>query len=169
MTDTSNWKRSTPRKPIYSIITIHVGNIIQRETHKNWSVTTVVLAWISWYRIYVQNACFIPGPEHPKKTTCRVIRENSGRAQITLHIPRANTLTFQNSFYCRSSRTFNCLPSVLRQSNLSINQFKCNLFNHYQKMSEDIYDIGVPQTFRTICVKCHSCRPLSSLSVKSCC
>jgi hypothetical protein len=67
------------------------------------------------------------------KTTCRVTRENSGTAQITLHIPRANTLTFQNSFYCRSSRTFNCLPSVLRQSNLSINQFKCNLFNHIRK------------------------------------
>ena len=30
---------------------------------------------------------------------------------------------------------YNCLPySVLRQSNLSINQFKCNLFKHYQKM-----------------------------------
>ena len=56
------------------------------------------------------------------KTTCRVTRENSGTAQITLHIPPANTLTFQNSFYCRCSRTFNCLPSVLRQSNLSINQ-----------------------------------------------
>ena len=94
------------------------------------------------------------------KTTCRVTRENSGTAQITLHIPPANTLTFQNSFYCRSSGTFNCLPSVLRQSNLSINQFKCNLFNHYQKMSEEIYDIAVPQTFKTICVKCHSCRPL---------
>ena len=103
------------------------------------------------------------------KTTCRVTRENSGTAQITLHIPRANTLTFQNSFYCRSSRTFNGLPSVLRQSNLSIDQFKCNLFNHYQKMTEEIYDIGVPQTFKTICVKCHSCRPLFSLSVKSCC
>jgi hypothetical protein len=65
--DTSNWKRSTPRNQIYSIITIHVGNIIQRETHKNWSVTTVVLARISWYRISVQNACFIPGSEHPNK------------------------------------------------------------------------------------------------------
>jgi hypothetical protein len=60
------------------------------------------------------------------KTTCRLTRENSGTAQITFYIPSANTLTFQNSFYCRSSRTFNCLPSVLRQSNLSINQFKCN-------------------------------------------
>jgi hypothetical protein len=90
--------------------------------------------------------------------------ENSGTAQITSHIPCANTLTFQNSFYCRSSRTFNCLPSVLHQSNLPINQF-----NHYQKMSEEIYDIGVPQTFKTICVKCHSCRPLSSPPVKLCC
>ena len=102
------------------------------------------------------------------KTTCRVTRENSGTAQIALHIPRANTLTFQNSFYCRPSRTFNCLPSVIRQSKLSIHQFKCNLFNHYQKMSEEIYDLDVRQTFKTICVKCHSCRPLSSLSVKSC-
>jgi hypothetical protein len=74
-------------------------------------------------------------------------------------------VTFQNSFYCRPSRTFNCLPSDLRQSNLSINQFKCNLFKHYQKMSEEIYDIGVPQYFKTICIKCHSCRPLSIVSL----
>jgi hypothetical protein len=52
---------------ILHVITIHVGNIIQRETHKNWSVTTVVLAWIYWYRLSVQNACFTPGPEHPNK------------------------------------------------------------------------------------------------------
>jgi hypothetical protein len=26
--------------------------------------------------------------------------------------------------------------------------FECNLFKHYQNISEEIYDIGVPQTFK---------------------
>ena len=103
------------------------------------------------------------------KTTDRLTRENDGTAKIILQVPRVNTLTFQNSYYCRSPTTFNCLPSHLRQSNLSISQFKCGLFKYYQKLVEEVYDIDVPQTFKTVCVKCNLCRPLSSLSVKLCC
>ena len=103
------------------------------------------------------------------KTTDRLTREYDGTAKIILQVPRVNTLTFQNSYYCRSPTTFNCLPSHLRQSNLSISQFKCGLFKYYQKLVEEVYDIDVPQTFKTVCAKCNLCRPLSSLSVKLCC
>ena len=37
------------------------------------------------------------------------------------------------------------------------------------KMTELVCDFEVPQTFKTVCVKCHSCRPLSSLLDKMCC
>ena len=63
------------------------------------------------------------------KTTDRLTRENDGTVKIILQVPRVNILTFQNSYYCRSPRTFNCLPSHLRQSNLSISQFKCAHLN----------------------------------------
>jgi hypothetical protein len=69
----------------------------------------------------------------------------------------------------KGTGTFNCLPSHLRQSNLSISQFKCGLFKYYQKLVQEVYANDVPQTFKTVCVKCHLCRPLSSLSVKLCC
>ena len=89
--------------------------------------------------------------------------------QIILNIPRANTLTFQNSFYCGVPRIFNCLPPHLRKVNMSISQFKSNLLSHYRSLTELVYDVDVPQTFKTVCVKCHSCRTLSSLLVKMCC
>ena len=56
----------------------------------------------------------------------------------------------------------------LSQHTISIGEFKNNLFKYYSQMTQEIYNIDVPQTFKTICVKCHSCRPLSSLSVKMC-
>ena len=103
------------------------------------------------------------------KPASRVTRRNEFPDQIILNIPRANTLTFQNSFYCRVPRIFNCLPPHLRKVNMSISQFKSNLLSHYRSLTELVYDVDVPQTFKTVCVKCHSCRTLSSLLVKMCC
>ncbi len=99
------------------------------------------------------------------KTILRVTRHNSQVGEITI---RFNSLTFQ-SFYCRTPRVFNCLPSNLRQHTISIGEFKNNLFKYYCQMTQKIYSIDVPQTFKTICVKCHSSRLLSSLPVKMCC
>ena len=102
------------------------------------------------------------------KAIRRVTRHNSQVGEITIRIPRFNSLTFQSSFYCRTPRVFNRLPSNLRQHTISIGEFKNNLFKYYSQMTQEIYNIDVPQTFKTICVKCHSCRLLSSLSVKMC-
>ena len=114
----------------------------------------------------------IVSADHPNiqiKAIRRVTRHNSQVGEITISIPRFNSLTFQNSFYCRTPRVFNRLPSNLRQHTISIGEFKNNLFKYYSQMTQEIYNIDVPQTFKTICVKCHSCRLLSSLSVKMCC
>ena len=88
---------------------------------------------------------------------------------LVLSIPKVNTLTFQNSFYNRTPRIFNSLPSYLRDTNISISQFKTKLLEQYRYVTEHVYDVDIPQTFKTICVKCHLCRPLSSLIVKLYC
>ena len=49
---------------------------------------------------------------------------------------------------------------------MSISQFKSYLLNHYRSVTELVYDVEIPQTFKTICVKCHACRTMSSLLVK---
>ena len=88
---------------------------------------------------------------------------------ISIKILRVNTLTCQNSYYNRTPRIFNSLPPNIRGSDVTIGQFKSYLLKYYHKMTELVYDFEVPQTFTTVCVKCHSCRPLSSLLDKMCC
>lgn len=58
-----------------------------------------------------------------------------------LKVPQLNTLTFQKS----------------QQLLLQIYQ------------DGHVCDIDTPQTFETVRVECHSCHPLSMLSVKFCC
>ena len=70
------------------------------------------------------------------KPASRVNRSNESPEQITLNIPRANNLTFQNSFYCGAPRTFNCLPLDLRKVNLSTSQFKSYLLSHNRSLTE---------------------------------
>jgi hypothetical protein len=102
------------------------------------------------------------------KSSGRVTRHNSAKNILT-NVPRVNNLTFQNSYVNRAPRTYNCLPSYMRDADVTIGQFKSYLLKYYHEMTELIYDINVPQSFKTVCVKCHSCRPLSSLVDKMCC
>ena len=60
----------------------------------------------------------------------------------------------------------NRAPSYIRDADVTIGQFKSYLLKYYHEMTELIYDINVPQSFKTVCVKCHSCRHLSSLVIK---
>ena len=90
---------------------------------------------------------------------------------VTLKISRVNNLTFQNSFYnsYRAPRIYNSLPPHIREASVTVGQFKSYLLSYYEAMTKQIYNINAPQTFKSICVKCHSCRPLSSLVDKMCC
>ena len=61
----------------------------------------------------------------------------------------------------------NQLPPNLGQLSLSISLFKCGILKYYENLVEEVEDdIDILQTFKTVCVKCLSCPPLSSLSVK---
>jgi hypothetical protein len=101
------------------------------------------------------------------KPSGRVTRHNSTKSILT-NVSRVNTLTFQNSYFNRVPRTYNCLPSYICDADVTIGQFKSYLLKYYHEMTELIYDMNVPQSFKTN-VKCHSCRPLSSLVDKMCC
>ena len=99
----------------------------------------------------------------------RVTRRTASSKSVLLDIPKAKTVTFQNSFYSRASRTFNTLPEYLRDNTQSINLFKTKLRKHYVDLTLTVYDPAVPQTFKSVCIKCHMTRPLTALLVKLCC
>ena len=99
----------------------------------------------------------------------RVTRRTASSKSVLLDIPKAKTVTFQNSFYSRASRTFNTLPEYLRDNTQSINVFKTKLRKHYVDLTLTVYDPAVPQTFKSVCIKCHMTRPLTALLVKLCC
>lgn len=99
----------------------------------------------------------------------RVTRHTASSKSILLDIPKAKTVKFHNSFYSRASRTFNTLPEHLRVSTQSINVFKTNLKKYYLDLTLTLYDPAVPQTFKSVCIKCHMSRPLTALLAKLCC
>ena len=99
----------------------------------------------------------------------RVTRRSAPTKSILLDIPKAKTVTFQNSFYSRASRAFNTLPDFLRDNTKSIDVFKTNLRAYYLDLTLNVYDPAVPQTFKSVCIKCHQSRSLPVLLVKMCC
>ena len=80
----------------------------------------------------------------------RVTRRTALSKSVLLDIPKAKTVTFQNSFYSRASRAFNTLPEYLRNNTQSINVFKTKLRKHYADITLTAYDPAVPQTFESV-------------------
>ena len=82
-----------------------------------------------------------------------------------LNTMRANTVTFENSFYCRAPRIWNTLPAHLQNTGCSVAHFKKDLFNYYLHLTiaKSVYDIDTPQTLKSVCIKCHTSPPLNSL------
>ena len=83
----------------------------------------------------------------------------------------ANTVTLENSFYCRAPRIWNTLPAHLRNTNTycSVAHFKKDLFHYYLYLTKSVYDVSIPQTFKGVCIKCHTSWPLNSLLDHMCC
>ena len=82
----------------------------------------------------------------------RVTRRAVSTKSVLLDIPKAKTVTFQNSFYSRASSTFNELSEYLRDNTQSINVLKTNLRKHYLDLNLIVYDPAVPQTFKSVCI-----------------
>ena len=88
-----------------------------------------------------------------------------------LNTMRANTVTFENSFYRRAPRIWNTLPAYLQNTGCSVAHFKKDLFNYYLHLTiaKSVYDIDTPQTLKSVCIKCHTSPPLNSLLDRMCC
>ena len=97
--------------------------------------------------VYFFKALKSNDPNIVVKSSGRVTRHNSTKSILT-NVPRVNTLTFQNSYYNRAPRTYNCLPSYIRDADVTIGQFKSYLLKYYHEMTELIYDINVPQSLK---------------------
>ena len=99
----------------------------------------------------------------------RTTRRTDPSKGLILNIPRSKTVTFQKSYYCRAPRVWNILPSHLRNCSIPISHFKKELYSYYMNLTSLYFDIDRPQTFKSVCVKCHACRPIPSLAVSTCC
>ena len=88
-----------------------------------------------------------------------------------LNTIRTNIVTFANSFYCRAPRIWNTLPAHLLNTGCSVAHFKKDLFNYYLHLTiaKSVYDVDNPQTFKSVCIKCHTSPPLNSLLDRMCC
>ena len=88
-----------------------------------------------------------------------------------LNTIRANTVTFGNSFYCRAPRIWNTLPAHLRNTDWSVAHFARRIFLFTTCISLSLFmtDVDTPQTFKSVCIKCHTSRPLNSLLDRMCC
>ena len=75
------------------------------------------------------------------------------------------------AFLRREATTGN--PSAVHRltsgTHCSEERFKKDLFNYYLYLTKSVYDVGTPQTFKSVCIKCHSSRPLNSLLDRMCC
>ena len=77
-------------------------------------------------------------------------------------IKKCKTTTYQKSFLIRSSRIWNCLADeVDLSSSTGLASFKSVMFNYYKSALAVSYDCEDPRSFKSICLKCNSARPLS--------
>ena len=129
----------------------------------------MLLVWIFRFGVHIQ--MFIVSRSEPfiavmNSTRPRCTASSKGTLLNTI---RANTVTFENSFYCRAPRIWNSLPAHLRNTDCSVVDFKKDLFNYYLYLTKSVYDVDTPQTFKSVCIKCHTSWPLNSLLDHMCC
>ena len=76
-------------------------------------------------------------------------------------IKKCKTTSYQKSFLVRTSRIWNCLADEVDLSSSTFASFKSVIFNYYKSALAVSYDCEDPRSFKSICLKCNSARPLS--------
>ena len=104
----------------------------------------------------------LPKPIIPTRVT-----RSSSASELSFRSPKCRTRTFQRSYITRVTRAWNCLPTDLRQPNLSLSTFKSLLRQYYSKALHSCFDAEDTRTWRSICLNCNSCRSLTN--VINCC
>ena len=63
----------------------------------------------------------------------------------------------------------NTLPVDIRDTTKSVPSFKTLLRKHYIDLTSSIFNPDDPRTLKSVCVKCHTSRPLWNLLSRPCC
>lgn len=90
----------------------------------------------------------------------RKTRSSSNDDCISLTVPFARTVTFQTSYFIRTTKVWNILNSDLRNKNKSFSSFKYGLVLYYRDALTKSYDTEVPRTWKPVCIKCKRARSL---------
>ena len=98
----------------------------------------------------------------------RLTRASSNTNIITYRPPKCRTLTFQRSFFIRTTRIWNSLPDKLRHRELTLNQFKNRLHEYYKLALLNNFNVDDPRTWKSICLKCNTSRSLAR-HIDCCC
>ena len=106
-------------------------------------------------------------PEQANKVNLTMSLRTVSDSLITYHVPKTKTLCQQNSYVVRVARIWNTLPEELREPDISFTSFKNMLLNYYMRATGTIFDLDKPQSWKTVCLKCHHARHL--LTPKVCC
>ena len=92
-------------------------------------------------------------------------RTRSSTSNVNKYIiMKCKTITYQKSFLIRTSRIWNCLGDKLDLSSSTLASFKSVIFNYYYYYKSALfvsYDCENPRSFKSICLKCNSARPLA--------
>ena len=88
-------------------------------------------------------------------------RTRSSTSNVNKYIiKKCKTSTYQKSFLIRTSRIWNCLVDELDLSSSTLASFKSVIFKYYKSALAVSYDCEDPRSFKSICLKCNSARPL---------
>ena len=88
----------------------------------------------------------------------RTTRSTSNPNVIAYRVRKCRTLTFQRSFFIRSTRIWNWLPENIRSKQLILYQFKNLLLNYYFtaiRRCYDVDDVDDVKTWKTVYLKCN--------------
>ena len=88
---------------------------------------------------------------------------------ILLNVGKCRTVNYQNSYYIRAAKVWNTLPVDIRDTTKSVPSFKTLLRKHYIDLTSSIFNPDDPRTLKSVCVKCHTSRPLWNLLSRPCC
>ena len=86
-----------------------------------------------------------------------------------LNVGKCRTVNYQNSYYIRAAKVWNTLPSNIKDTTKSLTSFKTLLRKHYKDLTDSVFNPDDPRTLKSVCVKCHTSRPLWTLLSRSCC
>ncbi len=92
--------------------------------------------------VYFFKALKLKNPKIDVKSSSRITRLSSTN-NFLINVQKVSSLTFQNSFFNRTPKTYNRLPPHIREADVTIGQFQSYLRNYYHSMTEQVHDNNV--------------------------